>query len=115
MYNRYSSGFFMLSFYEFIDYVFSFYGADGLYDQGRTKEQIAFATLTYLDEVDARDDDFYTWGNGDSLDRERVRDFMNDLYGPSSKIYPTVADVPDDVYHNWCYPDILSASASGDI
>ena len=102
MYNKYSSGFFMLSFNEFIDYVFSFYGADGLYDQGRSKEQISFATLTYLDEVDKRDDDFYTWGNGDSLDRERVRDFMNDLYGPSDEIFPQ-------------YTEILEAVASGDI
>ena len=23
-----------------------------------------------------------TWGDGDSLDRERVRDYMNDIYGP---------------------------------
>ena len=25
-----------------------------------------------------------TWGNGDSLDRERVRDIMNDYYGVAS-------------------------------
>ena len=72
----------MLNFNDFINYVFSFYGDGGLYDQKRTKEQIAFAVLAYLDAMDARDDDFYTWGDGDSLDRERVRDFMNDIYGP---------------------------------
>lgn len=71
------SVFSMANFNEFIDYVFSFYGDGGLYDQKRTREQIAYATLMYLDNCD----DSTTWGNGDSLDRERVRDYMNDLYG----------------------------------
>ena len=41
----------------------------------------------YLDAVqhyaDTDDKMFrhYTWGNGDSLDRERVRDIMNNYYG----------------------------------
>ena len=70
----------MLNFNDFINYVFSFYGDGGLYDQKRTKEQIAFATLRYLDDIDARDDDNYTWGYGDSLDRERVRDIMNVIF-----------------------------------
>lgn len=67
----------MHNFQEFIDYVYSFYGPAGLYDQKRTKEQIALATLLYLDACD----DQMTWGDGDSLDRERVRDYMNDMYG----------------------------------
>ena len=100
----------MLNFNDFINYVFSFYGDGGLYDQKRTKEQIAFATLMYLDAIDARDDDHYTWGDGDSLDRERVRDFMNDLYGPPSKIYPEVDDVPDDEYQKWLHSDTVSDS-----
>ncbi len=73
----------MNNFIDFIDYVYSFYGDGGLYDQKRTKEQIAFAILTYLDECN---DDTLTWGDGDSLDRERVRDYMNDIYGPMSVI-----------------------------
>ena len=68
----------MNNFTDFIDYVFSFYGDGGLYDQKRTKEQIAFALFTYLDECN----DTMSWGDGDSLDRERVRDYMNDIYGP---------------------------------
>ena len=68
----------MNNFTDFIDYVFSFYGDGGLYDQKRTKEQISFALLTYLDECN----DTMSWGDGDSLDRERVRDYMNDIYGP---------------------------------
>ena len=49
---------------------------NGLYDQGRTREQVAYATLMYLDACN----DEITWGDGDSLDRERVRDTMNELY-----------------------------------
>ena len=78
----------MTNFNEFIDYVLSFYGKGGLYDQGRNKEQIAYATTLYLDACayyeGLEDKDQYhvmTWGNGDSLDRERVRDIMNDYYG----------------------------------
>ena len=66
----------MKNFEEFIEYVLSFYGNEGLYPQGRTKEQVAYATLYYLDSCN----DQITWGNGDSLDRERVRDVMNHLY-----------------------------------
>ena len=94
----------MLSFNDFINYVFSFYGNGGLYDQKRTKEQIAFATLRYLDIIDAADDDNYTWGNGDSLDRERVRDIMN-IICQEVKL-PNVQPK---------YADILQAVASGDI
>jgi len=39
----------MKNFQEFIDYCLDFYGWNGLYDQGRTREQIAYATLYYLD------------------------------------------------------------------
>ena len=67
----------MDNFSDFIDYVLSFYGKNGLYPQDRTKEQVAYATLYYLDSCN----DVITWGNGDSLDRERVRDVMNHLYG----------------------------------
>ena len=76
----------MHNFNEFIDYVFSFYGEGGLYDQKRTKEQIAYATLKYLDNCS--DPCIHgEWGDGDSLDRERVRDIMNDIYG----VVPVVA------------------------
>jgi len=64
------------NFQEFIDYCLSFYGDAGLYPQGRTREQVAYATLYYLDSCN----DQIEWGDGDSLDRERVRDIMNWLY-----------------------------------
>ena len=74
------------SFQDFINYCLSFYGPAGLYDQGRPKEQVAYATTLYLDACsyyEANPDLEFgmTWGNGDSLDRERVRDIMNDYYG----------------------------------
>ena len=78
----------MHNFTEFIDYVLSFYGAAGIYPENkRTKEQIAYATTMYLDACayyEQCDYEGVTWGGGDSLDRERVRDIMNDYYGVAS-------------------------------
>ena len=66
------------NFNEFISYVLSFYGETGIYPENkRTKEQVAYATLMYLDSLT----ETRTWGDGDSLDRERVRDIMNNFYG----------------------------------
>ena len=71
----------MHNFKEFIDYVFSFYGQGGLYPLNVTKEQIALATLKYLDDCnDPFAEHQMTWGDGDSLDRERVRDELIDMY-----------------------------------
>ena len=84
----------MHNFNEFIDYCLSFYGVGGIYPENkRTKEQIAYATTMYLDACSYYEDqqkkygsDFkvMVWGGGDSLDRERVRDIMNDYYGVAS-------------------------------
>ena len=74
----------MTNFNEFINYCLDFYGQGGLYDQGRTKEQIAYATTVYLDACAYYEENNMpnmTWGGGDSLDRERVRDLMNNYYG----------------------------------
>ena len=74
----------MNNFNEFINYCLDFYGQGGLYDQGRTKEQIAYATTVYLDACAYYEENNMpnmTWGGGDSLDRERVRDLMNNYYG----------------------------------
>ena len=66
------------NFNEFISYVLSFYGETGIYPENkRTKEQVAYATLMYIDSLT----ETRTWGDGDSLDRERVRDIMNNFYG----------------------------------
>ena len=66
------------NFKEFLDYVESFYlpsHPDVLYPiDNLTREEIALATLNYLDLCAVSD--VVNWGDGDSLDRERVRDFI---------------------------------------
>ena len=54
----------------------SFYGdADAIYPiDGLTREEVALATLNYLDLCAVSD--VVNWGDGDSLDRERVREFI---------------------------------------
>ena len=68
----------MDNFKEFLDYCESFYSPshpDVLYPiDGLTREELALATLNYLDLCEGAD--HVNWGNGDSLDRERVRDFV---------------------------------------
>jgi len=70
----------MNNFKEFLDYVESFYmpsHPDVLYPiENLTREEIALATLNYLDQV-AASNGTINWGDGDSLDRERVRDFIH--------------------------------------
>ena len=69
----------MHNFKEFLDYCESFYSPshpDVLYPiDGLTREELALATLSYLD-LCAASDGTVSWGDGDSLDRERVRDFV---------------------------------------
>ena len=77
----------MNNFAEFLDYCLGFYGKDGIYPENkRTKEQIAYATLMHLDMCASEHVSDYTWGNGDSLDRERVRDIMNRLFSKEVKL-----------------------------
>tara|TARA_R100001460_G_scaffold50941_7_gene89499 strand:+ start:540 stop:770 length:231 start_codon:yes stop_codon:yes gene_type:complete len=74
----------MTNFNEFINYCLDFYGQGGIYPQNRTREQVAYATTVLLDACsyyESIGQDSFTWGGGDSLDRERVRDLMNDFYG----------------------------------
>tara|TARA_B100001057_G_scaffold190593_1_gene191406 strand:+ start:379 stop:642 length:264 start_codon:yes stop_codon:yes gene_type:complete len=64
----------MNNFREFLDYCMSFYNPyNGLYPiDGLTRAELALATLNYLDLCASCDN--INWGDGDSLDRERVRD-----------------------------------------
>lgn len=64
--------------YKFVEYVYSFYGVVGaIYPLERegirvSREDIRNATLVYLESLvsgETKD----TWGDGDSMDRERVR------------------------------------------
>ena len=77
---------------EFNEYVWSFYGADdALYPMnGLTRKDLLSAIYDYLHMINERNDEHFTWGDGDSLDRERVRDILvlkydydKDLYGGS--------------------------------
>tara|TARA_R100000329_G_scaffold565_4_gene1176 strand:- start:588 stop:926 length:339 start_codon:yes stop_codon:yes gene_type:complete len=71
---------------EFVDYVDSFYGTnDPLYplieqstQEPLHKVDILRAALDYIDRCMKGDLEYahYSWGDGDSLDRERVRDIL---------------------------------------
>ena len=66
------------SLHEFIDYVWSFYAPDSdLYPiKGLTKKDIFDAFNVYVSRIESNNNDLYSWGDGDSLDRERVRDIL---------------------------------------
>ena len=68
----------MIEFKDFIDYVWSFYNTeDGLYPiKGITKEIILEASWLYLQMCTYPSMPEYSWGDGDSLDRENVRDIL---------------------------------------
>ena len=70
----------MNSLSEFVDYVWSFYGSeDPLYPiAGLTKRDIYNAFFIYQERIEKGDLEYvhYSWGDGDSLDRERVRDII---------------------------------------
>jgi len=59
---------------DFVDYVESFYGDDGIYDLGFkvTREHVWNATSVHLMRLTASRDTF----EGDTVDREMVRDIM---------------------------------------
>ena len=72
----------------FVNYVDSFYGVnDPLYPmmsretkQPLNKHDILCATENYLTMCNDETNKFCTWGDGDSLDRERVRDILLEEY-----------------------------------
>ena len=73
---------------QFVDYVDSFYGTDDpLYPmmsqetkQPLCKMDIHRATMNYLTMCLDENETLCTWGDGDSLDRERVRDILLEEY-----------------------------------
>ena len=73
---------------EFVDYVDSFYGQnDPLYPmmsretkQPLNKHDILCATENYLSMCSDDSNELCVWGDGDSLDRERVRDILLEEY-----------------------------------
>ena len=72
----------------FVKYVDSFYGVnDPLYPminvetkQPLNKHDILCATENYLSMCSDDSNELCTWGDGDSLDRERVRDILLNDY-----------------------------------
>ena len=78
----------MIAIQEFVDYVDSFYGTnDPIYPmmsketkQPLTQTDIHRATTNYLVMCLDENEKLCTWGDGDSLDRERVRDILLEEY-----------------------------------
>ena len=75
----------------FVEYVDSFYGVnDPLYPminnetkKPLSKVDILGATEKYLGQCSDPKQEYCTWGDGDSLDRERVRDILLDQFNYS--------------------------------
>ena len=72
---------------EFFNYVYDFYNPDSdLYPiEGLTVEDIFYAIGVYQERIKEAESNnglwynvTYSWGGGDSLDRERVRDIILD-------------------------------------
>ena len=78
----------MTSINQFVDYVDSFYGTnDPIYPmmsqqtkQPLNKMDIERASMNYLVKCLDENETLCTWGDGDSLDRERVRDILLEEY-----------------------------------
>ena len=72
---------------EFSDYVHNFYGPGGLYadampgGKGVSKDKIRLAIKTYLEGLE-NDNNWDSWGGGDSVDRERIRTIIDPGYDP---------------------------------
>jgi hypothetical protein len=67
--------------FEFVNYVWDFYKPHSdLYPiKGLVKQDIFDAFFIYRDRIIQAENDnnpYYSWGGGDSLDRERVRDII---------------------------------------
>lgn len=70
----------------FRNYVLSFYAYDGLYPiEGLSVDVVERAIMKYL-EICSSTTRHETWGQGDSLDRERVRDLIIDTTSSKLKV-----------------------------
>ena len=67
---------------EFVEYVNSFYGQGGIYQLTNcTKDDIQKACEQYMYDLMTRKTKYEEWGDGDSLDRERVRYILEEEFG----------------------------------
>jgi len=77
-------------FTKFRNYVLSFYAYDGLYPvEGLNVEVVERAIVKYI-EICSSPAQPESWGNGDSIDRERVRDLIIDPTSSKLKVKETV-------------------------
>jgi hypothetical protein len=77
-------------FTNFRNYVLSFYAYDGLYPvEGLSVEVVERAIVKYI-EICSSPAQPESWGHGDSLDRERVRDLIINPTSSKLKVKETV-------------------------
>jgi hypothetical protein len=62
---------------EFRDYIYTFYGPHGIYELGCTTRDIEEAIFEYVSMV-LDPTCHMSWGEGDSIDRERVRTILEE-------------------------------------
>ena len=71
----------MHNFKEFLDYCESFYSPshpDVLYPiDGLTREELALATLNYLDLCESAGDNYPNWGGGDTLIEKELENLLS--------------------------------------
>ena len=73
---------------QFTDYVYSFYGAfDAVYPMRckitglkLTKDDVREAIKLYINFLSLDTGSYWTWGDGDSLDRERIRHILETCF-----------------------------------
>ena len=58
---------------QFVNYVLSFYGPDGIYPSEMTAQDV----ITLMNVIIDNEDDEYEEFSGDSMDREIIRDLYN--------------------------------------
>jgi hypothetical protein len=63
---------------DFLDYIMKFYNdIDGLNPiKNLTRKEVRKAVKYYQNKITKDNLDYYSWGDGDSIDRERVRDII---------------------------------------
>ena len=72
---------------DFVDYIEDFYGKEsGIYDLGATRQDCKEACLIYLIALATNGEELGTWGDGDTVDRERVRVVLEEILNYKEKI-----------------------------
>ena len=71
---------------KFVDYIEDFYGKEsGIYDLGATRADCKEACLIYLVALATNGEKLGTWGDGDTVDRERVRLVLEEVLNCKEK------------------------------